>query len=380
MKVGILGGGQLGRLIVLAGLPLGVSFRVLAREAEALAGLAVEHIAADYDDVEAIEHFAAGLDVATYEFENVSVGAVSALAKQVPVYPPPRALHTAQDRLHEKTFFQGLGIATPEFAAVESRADLHVAVDRLGLPAVLKARRLGYDGKGQVVITDPAEVEAAWQRLGGVPAILEQFISFDRELSLVAVRGRRGETAYYPLVENHHRSGILRVSLAPAPSAEPQLQRQAEAWAEGILQTLDYVGVLAIEWFEIGGRLLANEMAPRVHNSGHWTIEGAATSQFENHLRAILGWPLGGTSVLGCSALVNLIGTCPATADLLAVPGSHVHLYGKSPRPGRKLGHVTIRGEEWASIHEPLRQLLARVGEEQLSAGVLAPRPARAGG
>src|SRR5205085_11313508 len=215
------------------------------------------------------------------------------LSRRVPVFPPPEALEAAQDRLTEKRFFERLGIPTPPFVAVDTWDDLKTALNDTGLPAVLKTRRFGYDGKGQVVISKTEDVSRAWQSLGGVPLILEGFVAFEREVSLLAVRSRNGETAFYPLVENHHHEGILRISLCPTPRAAPELQGQAEAFARRALEALNYVGVLAIEFFERGGQLLANEMAPRVHSSGHWTIEGAETSQFENHLRAILGWPLG---------------------------------------------------------------------------------------
>jgi 5-(carboxyamino)imidazole ribonucleotide synthase len=223
---------------------------------------------------------------------------------------------------------------------------------------VLKTRRYGYDGKGQVILRRPDDVTHAWEKLGGVPLILEGFVPFEREVSLLAVRGRAGEVAFYPLVENHHEEGMLRLSLAPAPGLTPELQAEAEGHGRRVLGALDYVGVLAIEFFQVHarrgrggrdggpGRLLANEMAPRVHNSGHWTIEGAETSQFENHLRAVLGLPLGGTAAAGHSAMVNLIGTVPDPAPLLAVPGLHLHLYGKAPRPGRKLGHLTLRAAD----------------------------------
>ena len=304
----------------------------------------------------------------TYEFENVPVAAARFLAERVPVYPPPAALEAAQDRLVEKTFFQKLGVATPPFAPVDSQADLDAAIAQIGLPAVLKTRRLGYDGKGQIILREPADAATAWAALGDAPLILEGWVPFERELSILAARGRNGETAFFPLVENHHRDGILRLSLAPAPGITPALQSAAEQIASRALAALDYVGVLAIELFqvtrglEIGGRgwtgasspvprpsslvTVVNEMAPRVHNSGHWTIEGAETSQFEQHLRAVLGLPLGATAARGFSAMVNLIGALPDPAAVLAIPGAHLHLYGKQPRAGRKLGHITLRADD----------------------------------
>jgi 5-(carboxyamino)imidazole ribonucleotide synthase len=343
MHIGILGGGQLGRMLALAGYPLGLRFRTLDLSPEAPAGDVSELAAADFNDTDALKRFVRGLDVVTYEFENVPVDPARFLSRRVPVFPPPEALESAQDRLTEKNFFKQLSIPTPEFVAVDSWDDLKHALNEIGLPAVLKTRRFGYDGKGQAVIRKTEDVSHAWQSLGGVPLILEGFVPFERELSILAVRSRSGETAFYPLVENHHAEGILRLSLCPAPGANPELQAEAEAHARRALEALNYVGVLAIEFFERGGHLLANEMAPRVHNSGHWTIEGAETSQFENHLRAIAGWPLGSTATVGYSAMLNLIGTIPDLRSVLALANVHLHLYGKAPRPNRKLGHITLR-------------------------------------
>lgn len=342
MIVGVLGGGQLGRLLALAGYSLGLRFRFLDPSPDASAGQLAELLVGDYLDASAMDRFRNGIDVATYEFESVPAAAVRSLARQVPVFPPPDALEVAQDRLNEKLLFDRIGIPTPLYAPVDSEADLRHALDRIGLPAVLKTRRCGYDGKGQLVLRRHEEAWAAWDTLGRVPLILEQFVPFERELSIVAVRGRTGEAKFYPLVENRHGRGILRLSLAPAPALSPELQRQAEGYAVSILEAVDYVGVLAVEFFHHDGRLLANEMAPRVHNSGHWTIEGAETSQFENHLRAILGLPLGSTAALGHAAMLNVIGDIPPLEKILAIPGAHLHLYGKTPVPDRKLGHVTI--------------------------------------
>jgi 5-(carboxyamino)imidazole ribonucleotide synthase len=361
MRVGILGGGQLGRMLALAGIPLDLRFRVLEPAREAATDVVAERIAGDYEDYAALADFVRGLDVVTYEFENVPVATTRWLALRVPVYPPPEALEVAQDRLDEKTFFHRTGIPVPAFRAVDTRGDFEAALAAVGLPAVLKTRRFGYDGKGQVVLRNAADVEAAWQLLGGRPLILEQFIPFDRELSILAVRGRDGATVAYPLVENTHHQGILRRSLAPADGVSVSLQAQAQRHAAAALDALDYVGVLAIEFFAVGDRLLANEMAPRVHNSGHWTIEGAETSQFENHLRAVLGWPLGRTEARGSSGMWNLIGKLPDPAAVLAVPGTHLHLYGKSPRTGRKLGHVTLWAESAANVGESCERLEALI-------------------
>jgi len=372
VTIGILGGGQLGYMLALAGYPLGLHFRFLDPSPEAPVGRIATRITAQYDDHSALKKFAAGLELVTYEFENVPVEAARFLAERVPVLPPPAALEAAQDRLNEKHLFQELGIATTEFAAVANQDALDAAVKQIGLPAILKTCRMGYDGKGQWILRSAEDVARAKSELpaatasgkhsGAEPAqqaapfLLERLVPFTRELSVLAVRGRDGETAAYPLVENHHRGGILRLSLAPAPQLDRAVQNAAEDAARRILDALEYVGVLAIEFFEHEGRLLANEMAPRVHNSGHWTIEGAVTSQFENHLRAVVGLPLGSTSAIGCSAMLNLIGDVPDSAEVLAVRDAHLHLYGKSARTGRKLGHVTLR----ASSPE---QLASRLGE-----------------
>jgi 5-(carboxyamino)imidazole ribonucleotide synthase len=319
--VGIIGGGQLGRMLALAGLPLGLSFRFLDPAPDAPAREVGELLVGAYDDPELLDRLADGAAAVTYEFENVPVEA----ARRVGALPAAAALEAAQDRLAEKLLFRRLGIPTAPF-------DDEVT----SFPALLKTRRLGYDGKGQrLVETRPGPGP------GHVPEehVLEGLVPFDRELSLLAVRGRDGDTRFYPLVENVHEGGILRRSLAPAPDAP---QARAEEYATRLLDELDYVGVLALELFDVGGELLANELAPRVHNTGHWTIEGAATSQFENHLRAILGLPLGRTHSRAPSLMLNLIGIAPGAADVLAVPGAHLHLYGKEPRPGRKLGHVTL--------------------------------------
>jgi 5-(carboxyamino)imidazole ribonucleotide synthase len=364
MTVGILGGGQLGRMLALAGLNLDWRFRVLDPSRSPPAAVAAEHICGEYDDFAALADFVAGLDVITYEFENVPVTAAEWLSQRVPVFPPPPALAAAQDRLSEKCFFRDLGVPTPPFRAVDGRASFDSALAAVGQPGVLKTRRFGYDGKGQSVITDAATAESAWQRLGGRPLILEQFVRFDREVSLLAVRGRDGAMAFYPLIENHHRDGVLRRSLAPAPNLTADLQALAETHGRRALAALDYVGVFAIEFFQLGDTLLVNEMAPRVHNSGHWTIEAAATSQFENHLRAIAGWPLGETGALAPSAMVNLIGAVPNPADVLAVPGARLHAYGKPPRPNRKLGHVTITAPDAATLLGRLAQV------DELVAGI----------
>ncbi|HET6574356.1 MAG TPA: 5-(carboxyamino)imidazole ribonucleotide synthase [Fimbriiglobus sp.] len=343
MRVGILGGGQLGRMIALAGYPLGVRCSVFDPASDPCAGQVCGHLHGEYDDYQALYQLARVSDVVTYEFENVPVESARWLAERVPVYPPPRALEVSQDRLTEKTFFEELGVPTPPFAAVDTREQYDAALREIGLPAVLKTRRFGYDGKGQAVIRTRQDAESAWNRLGGRPLILEGFVPFERELSVIAVRGRSGEVVCYPLIENEHRDGVLHRSVAPAAELREELTERAQEYVIQVMTELHYVGVLTIEWFQDGPRLLANEMAPRVHNSGHWTIEGAQTSQFENHLRAVCGWPLGRADAVGYSALFNFIGSVPATPRVLRHPVAHLHTYGKDPRPGRKVGHVTLR-------------------------------------
>jgi 5-(carboxyamino)imidazole ribonucleotide synthase len=376
VTIGILGGGQLGYMLALAGYPLGLRFRFLDPSPEAPVGRIAQRVTADFTDQAAMEKFAAGLELVTYEFENVPVAATKFLAERVPVFPSPETLEIAQDRLKEKALFHKLGIATTDFAAIHNLDSLDAAAAPIGLPAVLKTCRLGYDGKGQWMLRSAADVSRAKGEIAEIfrdppnsnaskitsdsaPFILERFIPFIRELSILAVRARHGDIAFYPLVENRHHGGILRLSLAPAPALASALQREAEGIARRILVELDYAGVLAIEFFECQGKLLANEMAPRVHNSGHWTIEGAVTSQFENHLRAVLDFPLGSTMANGFAAMLNLIGETPPTAEILAIPGAHLHLYGKSPRPGRKLGHLTLCANTFEELSSRLGGLPA---------------------
>ncbi|MEJ5223180.1 MAG: 5-(carboxyamino)imidazole ribonucleotide synthase [Anaerolineales bacterium] len=331
--IGVLGAGQLGRMLALAGYPLGMRFRFFDPAADSPAGHLAPHVAAAYDDWEALRRFAEGVDAFTYEFENVPVETVQFLAQFAPVYPPPVALEKGQDRLVEKTFFRSLGIPTPDFSG-------NVSEWGSGFPVVVKTCRMGYDGKGQFVVRDEASLLAALEALHGQDVILEQFVPFEREVSIIGVRGQDGEMVFYPLTANVHRDGILRTSVV---GGEPNpLQGLAEDYARRVMAALGYVGVLAIEFFEKDGQLLANEMAPRVHNSGHWTIDGAVTSQFENHVRAVAGLPLGSTRPLGAAGMVNLIGAIPDVDSVLAIEGAHLHLYGKSPRPGRKVGHVNL--------------------------------------
>jgi 5-(carboxyamino)imidazole ribonucleotide synthase len=356
--VGILGGGQLGRMLALAGHPLGVRCVCLDRSPTAPAGSVAELAIGDYDDPAALARLATS-DVVTYEWESVPEQAARWLAERVAVRPSPEALAVAQDRLHEKSCFASLGIPTPRFAAASSAAELEHALSEIGTPAVVKTRRLGYDGKGQCIARASSEAARIFGELGGVPLIVEAFVEFERELSILAVRGTSGQTAFYPLVENHHQQGMLRESFAPAPRLTSELQSLAERHAGRLLSHFDYVGVLALEMFELGGVLSANEIAPRVHNSGHFTIEGAATSQFENHLRAILGLPLGATTLPGPCAMLNLIGSLPDPAAVLRIPEAHLHDYAKQPRPGRKLGHVTVCAPDTATLGERVNALRA---------------------
>ena len=359
MKIGVIGAGQLGQMLALAGYPLALQFLFLDSSADSPGARVAPIITGAFDDPASLRRLAADVDLVTYEFENVPVPALEAVAATRPCHPPADALRVSQDRLYEKELFGRLGIPTPPFRAVDSLADLRGAVAAIGLPGVLKTRRLGYDGKGQYVLRRRGDVDAAWRALGGVPLILEGFVDFDREVSIIGARSTRGETRVYPLVENTHREGILRISLAPTRSA--RLQRSAEGHLGRLLDHFGYAGVLTIEFFVQDGRLVANEMAPRVHNSGHWTIEGAVTSQFENHLRAILGLPLGETRATGYSAMVNFIGALPDRERVLALPGAHPHDYGKSPRPGRKLGHCTVVAPTAPARDAMLRRLLRLV-------------------
>ncbi|MBD8527305.1 5-(carboxyamino)imidazole ribonucleotide synthase [Pseudomarimonas arenosa] len=373
--VGILGGGQLARMLALSGAPLGLRFLVMDTVADACAAQFVPLLQADYTDQHALAEFASKVDVVTFDFENVPAESGQWLASQRPVFPSPRALAVAQDRLAEKTLFNELGIATPRFSAVLSRADLERALCDIGTPCILKTRRLGYDGKGQFRLKSEADADAAWAALGGqaetVGLILEGFVAFQRELSVVAVRGRDGEFRAWPITQNWHHHGILSASLAPANCSEA-LSATALQHAKSVADALQYVGVFALELFERDGELLANEMAPRVHNSGHWTIEGAECSQFENHLRAVLGLPLGSTDARGLSCMLNWVGELPDARGALSIAGLHWHDYGKSPREGRKVGHATCVGDSMAALRRQLEEAGRRLGREAQVAPVLA--------
>jgi 5-(carboxyamino)imidazole ribonucleotide synthase len=355
-------------MLALAGIPLDVQFRFLDPVEGAPASAVGDLVVGALGDEAVLSEVTHGATVVTYEWEGVPADAARFLiARGLPVRPGARSLEVAQDRLTEKETFHQLHIATPASSAVNTRADLDAAVEAVGgLPAVLKTRRGGYDGKGQARLHSIDDLDAAWSELGGgeVGLILESLVPFDRELSVLAVRGLDGEVACWPLVENHHERGILRVSRAPAPDVSPTTQAEGEALATRLLDDLDHVGVLAVELFDVGGELLANEIAPRVHNSGHWTIEGAVTSQFENHVRAVLGWPLGSTAARGPSAMVNCIGVMPSRDAVLAIPGAHLHDYGKAPRPGRKLGHVTVVAADDVELSTRLDAVTAAVSSD----------------
>ncbi len=372
--VGILGGGQLARMLALSGAPLGLRFRVLDTVADACAGQFAPLIVGDYRDGAALAEFASQVDVATFDFENVPAESAQWLSERVPVFPNPRALSIAQDRLAEKTLFRELGIPVPAFADVPDRAALDAAIGLIGTPCILKTRRLGYDGKGQFRIKSPVDVDAAWNALGAqastVGLILEAFVAFERELSVVAVRGRDGGFRTWPLTENWHVDGVLSASLAPA-RVDDALAQSAVAHARALAESLDYVGVFALELFCRGGVLLANELAPRVHNSGHWTIEGSETSQFQNHLRAVLGLPLGDTRMLGHACMLNWIGAMPDAAAVLHEPGGHWHDYGKEPRAGRKVGHAILRADSIGELADALRRVGVALEREAQVAPVI---------
>jgi 5-(carboxyamino)imidazole ribonucleotide synthase len=359
-RVGIVGAGQLGRMLALAGYPLGIDCTLLDTSADAPGAQVAASVQGALDDTRALAKLADLVDVVTLEIENVAVSALESLDGRIEVFPPPAAVAAAQDRLAEKTLFRSLGIPTAEFVTIDSEADAASAAS-LGWPVILKTRRMGYDGRGQRIVDGTAALAAAWRELGAVPSIAEAFVEFDREVSLIAVQGARGERVFYPLAENVHRNGILASTIAPYH--DPTLQQQAEGWLTALMGALEYRGVLTVELFHTKRGLVANEMAPRVHNSGHWTIEGAETSQFENHLRAVLGWPLGSASARGHAAMLNLLGRLPPRDAVLGISGAHLHDYGKGPRPGRKVGHCTLVDAERARLLErlePLRAVISR--------------------
>lgn len=364
-QVAVMGAGQLGRMLGHAGVPIGVRCRFLDERADCPASAVGEVIHEGFRVGPHLDRFASGVRVVTYEFENVPIEVAEHLAERVEVRPSPRSLKTAQDRMLERELFGRLEIEAPRWAAVDSLESIGDALDGFTPQVILKTRRMGYDGKGQARIESIEQAGAAWDAIGGVPAILDEMIPFERELSMIAVRAADGEVRRYPPIENIHRGGILTRSIAPAPGVTGEARTLMEHAAGAIAGDLDHVGVLAVEFFQTKeGRLLANEFAPRVHNTGHWTIEGSETSQFENHLRAILGLPLGSTAMTagGFAAMINIIGEWPDKDSLLAVPGLRLHDYGKSPRPGRKIGHVTVVEPDEGTLLEKIRAIEAIVG------------------
>ncbi len=354
MNIGILGGGQLARMMAQAGAPLGLSFMFLSPDEEACAAPFGKHLCAPFDDKPSLQKLVEWADVVTYEFENIPLSSLESLQGQVPLYPSSSILAVAQDRLLEKRRFESLGIPTAKFAPVETLEALTGAVKDIGLPAILKTRTQGYDGKGQALLREESDLAEAWERIGKSPCIVESMVAFQREISIIGARDREGEVVFYPISENHHRGGILRLSIS---RLKDPLQEQAEAKLRKIMKDFNYVGVMALELFQVEDKLLANEFAPRVHNSGHWTIEGAPTSQFENHLRAICGLPLGDALSTQSAAMVNLLGYLPEEKKIREVSGATPHFYEKKERPGRKLGHITLTGED--ATREEFEQRLA---------------------
>jgi 5-(carboxyamino)imidazole ribonucleotide synthase len=359
--IGIIGGGQLGRMIALAGSKLGCRFLVLDPSPSACAGDVAELLVGRYDDESRLVELARRCDVVTVEFENVPPDAARYLAAHVPVHPSPEALHTCRDRLLEKEALRRFGVETAEYRTVDSEDDLRRAGEELGYPCFLKTRVFGYDGRGQYVLRSEADVVPAFEALGKVPLLCEARVPFEAELSVIAARRPSGEIRAYPLSVNVHHEGVLRFSRPGASPVTPDLQSRAEAMATRLMEGLGYVGILAVELFLTEGRLVANEMAPRVHNSGHHTLEGSRTSQFENHVRAVLDLPLGSTEMLRPTAMVNLLGKVPELGPLFAMSDVHVHAYGKSPAKGRKVGHVTVRADTEAELEATFERVARHV-------------------
>jgi 5-(carboxyamino)imidazole ribonucleotide synthase len=340
VKIGVLGGGQLAKMLALAGYPLGIELICIDPAKECSAQQVTKVIRADFHDLDKINQAFAGVDCVTYETENLPYDEVKLIAEHYPLLPDTKALKITQDRLLEKNFLTELKIPTAQFRTINNWEDLQAAITELKFPLILKTRQSGYDGKGQWVITNEDDAHKAWHQKTTDALIVEAFVPYQFEASLIFARTKTGDIAFYPLILNQHEQGILRVS--QAPFKDVALQKLAEEYALLISKELNYVGVMAIEFFCVNHQLMVNELAPRVHNSGHWTLEGAVTSQFENHLRAIAGYPLGSTEPTGFSTMINCIGREPTIENLLCIPGLHYHTYGKSPRANRKLGHITI--------------------------------------
>lgn len=371
MRIGVIGGGQLAQMMAQAAMPLGLRVHALDPAVDACAGEVAPLEVAAFDDLSALHRFSDICDVITFDFENVSAPALAELAALKPVRPNPLSLATAQDRAAEKALFARIGTAVAPFAVIDTREQIEAAAQAVEFPAILKTRRFGYDGKGQINVPNAGALMDACTRLGHAPCVLESRVRFQRELSIVAVRGLDGEMRCYPLVENLHVDGILSATIAPANVSSSMIESAREC-AERVAEELGYVGVFAIEFFDLNGMLVANEMAPRVHNSGHWSIEGAVTSQFENHIRAVSGLPLGETSAVGVSCMLNWIGDMPDRAAGLAVPGLHWHDYGKSARAGRKVGHATITAVDRKTLAERLVLLAEKLERSSQIAPVLA--------
>lgn len=366
MNIGILGGGQLALMMAQVGSSLGLSFMFFCPDSRACAASFGRHLCAPYDDKLAQKHFAKWSDVATYEFENIPLSVVESLQQQIPLHPASSVLSVARDRLAEKLLFRNLGISTAKFAPVNSLATLINVIEEISFPAILKQRTQGYDGKGQMLLRNASDLSAAWEKIGKVPCIVESMVAFRRELSIIAARNQKGDIVFYPVSENYHRDGILRLSIS---RQDDPMQVRAEGIIRGIMHNLGYVGIMVLEFFQVGDQLYANELAPRVHNSGHWTIEGAETSQFENHLRAICGLPLGKTSSAQISAMINLIGRLPVAAQIRNIPGASLHIYDKEERPGRKVGHVTLTSSDCSPEEFDMRlaALTQLAGESELA-------------
>ncbi len=366
MNIGILGGGQLARMMAQAGRSLGLNFMFLCPDIYACAAPFGEHLCVPYGDEDAQKRLANWADITTYEFENVPLSVVDSVQKKVSLYPSSSVLSVARDRLKEKTLFRNLGIPTANFSPVDSLEDLRNAMKNIGFSAILKTRTDGYDGKGQALLHGKNDLPSAWMKVGKAPCIVESMVAFNRELSIIAVRDQRGKMVFYPLSENHHRDGILRLSIS---RQDDPMQARAEAKIRYIMEDLNYVGTMALELFQVKDQLFANEFAPRVHNSGHWTIEAAQTSQFENHLRAICGFPLGKTTSVQSAAMVNLIGLLPSERQILNITDATPHFYCKAERPGRKVGHVTLTSKDYTSedFQQRLSTLLQLAGQPELA-------------
>ncbi len=366
MNIGVFGGGQLARMLAQAGRKLELDFMFFSPYSDSCAAPFGDHLCAPFDDPLALQRLAEWADVATYEFENIPLASLESVEQRVPLHPSSTVLAVARDRLLEKRRFDFLGIPTPRYAPVETLTELTNAAKDIGLPAILKTRTQGYDGKGQAVLREESDLAEAWERLGKFPCIVESRIAFDREISIIGARDQKGEMVFYPISENHHRDGILRLSIN---RLNDPFQDRANAKLKKIMEDFNYVGVMALELFQVNDQLMANEFAPRVHNSGHWTIEGASTSQFENHLRAICGFPLGKTTSTESAAMVNLIGSLPDENRIREIPGATSHYYGKAERPGRKLGHITLIGKDGSSdkIEQRLTALLQLADEPELA-------------